>query len=150
MCQRNGLVSAGCPSAGFTLIEVLVVAACVGVLAMLAYPSYTESVRRAARSNAQADLMMITQVLEKRYAGSHRYGADDGEFSGADGLPLTQSPRIGEARYLITGVVSEGGQGYTVQARPQGPQAGDRCGMLGIRHTGAQMPTLGTDGRPCW
>src|SRR5690606_38437772 len=99
---------------------------------------------------AQADLMTIAQTLERRYAINHRYVAADGGFSGVDALPIAQSPRAGAARYLITGTAGEDGQGYVVQASPQGSQAEDSCGTLGIRHTGAQTPALGTDGRPCW
>jgi type IV pilus assembly protein PilE len=136
--------------AGFTLIELLVVLACIGILAALAYPSYADSIRRAARAEAQAQLMEIAQTLERRYANRHHYAAADGAFSGPDALAMTQSPGTGVARYLITGAAIEGGQGYWVQARPQGPQSADPCGTLGIRHTGAKTPMQGTDGRACW
>jgi len=150
MSPRGGAARSGCRGAGFTLIELLVVLACIGILAALAYPSYAESIRRAARAEAQAQLMAVAQTLERRYAIRHHYAATDGTFSGPDALAIAQSPGTGAARYRITGAATEGGQGYWVQAHPQGPQSADRCGTLGIRHTGAKTPVQGADGRACW
>lgn len=153
MRQRGGHVmgamEAGAQS-GFTLVEVLVVAVCVCVLAMMAYPSYIGVMRRAARAEAQSELMVIAQELERRFSIGHRYAAADGSLTGTDALPVVRSPRTGAVRYLIEGIASEGGRAYVVQARPQGAQANDGCGILGISHTGARTPELGADGRPCW
>lgn len=135
---------------GFTLIEVMVVVAIIGILTALAYPSYQEYVRRTARADAQSDLAQVVQGLERRYTLNNRYAAADGAFAGADALTITQSPRSGNARYLITGVANTSGRGYVVTATPQGSQAGDTCGTMTISHNGAQTPAVGTDGRPCW
>ena len=42
---------------GFTLIELMIVVAVVAILSSIAYPSYTEYVRRGHRAEARAGLL---------------------------------------------------------------------------------------------
>jgi type IV pilus assembly protein PilE len=53
---------------GFTLIEVMIVVALIGILAALAYPSFVDSIRKARRGDAQQGLMEAAQKLETFYA----------------------------------------------------------------------------------
>lgn len=46
---------------GFTLIEIMVVAVIVAILATIAYPSYQSSIRKAKRSEGHAALMQLMQ-----------------------------------------------------------------------------------------
>ncbi len=98
---------------GFTLIELMVVVAVIGIIASIALPSYTEHVRngrRAAALSAVADL----QLQQERWRAERTtYGAT------AD---LTM-PEASE--YYTYAVV--GGAGYTVTATPK---ATDTCGVL--------------------
>ena len=50
---------------GFTLIELMIVVAIVGILSAVAYPSYTEYVRRGHRADARAGLLQAQQWLER-------------------------------------------------------------------------------------
>ena len=45
---------------GFTLIELMIVVAIVGIIAAIAYPSYRDSVMRAQRSDAMATLARLS------------------------------------------------------------------------------------------
>jgi len=80
--NRNGIASmkrgAAVPvsALGFSLIELMVVVAIIGLLAALAYPSYLEQVRKGHRAKGQALLMELAQrqqnflMIRRRYASS--------------------------------------------------------------------------------
>jgi type IV pilus assembly protein PilE len=59
---------------GFTLIELMIVVAVVGILAAIAYPSYMDSVRKSRRSDAINDLSAIALAQEKWRANHTTYG----------------------------------------------------------------------------
>lgn len=60
---------------GFTLIEVMIVVAIVGILAAIAIPSYTESVRRGARADARASILTVMQQQERFFTQNNTYAA---------------------------------------------------------------------------
>ncbi|GAA6140726.1 type IV pilin protein [Hydrogenophaga sp. 5NK40-0174] len=135
--------------AGFTLIEVMIVAAVVAILAAVAYPAYEDSRRRAARADVQSDLMELAQASERFFSQNNRY--DQTRAGAAYVLPFTQSPRSGVGlKYNILFVTAAAGQTYTLQAVPVGKQVADVCGTLTINQLGVSTPALGTNGRPCW
>ena len=76
---------------GFTLIEMVIVVAIAGILAAIAFPSYQNSVRKTRRTNAEADLVQLSQFMERIYTenGSYMRGG------ASPALPFTVSPQDG-------------------------------------------------------
>jgi type IV pilus assembly protein PilE len=61
---------------GFSLLELLVVLVIVGILASVAYPSYVDSVRKANRSEAIAELQNILAAQERYFLRNKTYAKD--------------------------------------------------------------------------
>ncbi len=71
--QNRQLLRGGGCNAGFTLIEVMVVCAIVGILAGVAYPSYQNSIRKTKRAEGRAALMQLMQQQERFYSQHNAY-----------------------------------------------------------------------------
>jgi type IV pilus assembly protein PilE len=126
---------------GFTLVEIMIVVAIVGILASIAYPAYVDHVRRAARSDAKAVLMETAQFMERYFTTNNTYlGA--ALLSGVSPKGASGSG----VKYNISFSAGPSAAGFTLQAAPTGVQSGDSCGTLTLSNTGAQTPS--TAG--CW
>lgn len=58
---------------GFTLIELMIVVVIIGILAAIAYPSYSQWVTETRRSDAQAALMDLAAKLERYFSQCNSY-----------------------------------------------------------------------------
>jgi type IV pilus assembly protein PilE len=73
---------------GFTLIELMIVVAIVGILAVVALPSYQQYVERSRRSDGQALLQSAMAHQESYYGQYLKYAENVGQLVGQDGGTL--------------------------------------------------------------
>lgn len=146
ICKRDAKMSSR-NSAGFTLIELMIVVAIIGIIAAIAYPSYRNNVMATHRANAQADLMKLAQWMERKYV-QQDYSYQDG--GSAPTLPQTRSPQDGAKMYDLT-VTTTSKNEFELKAAPAGGQTDDKCGTLTLNQAGAKTATKGGSAvNDCW
>lgn len=140
---------------GFTLIELMITVAVIGILAAVAYPSYTSYIVRANRSAAQSFMFAVNNKQEQYMLDARRYAA--GATALAD-MGMTVPADV-SSRYTITLACTmptavgnctalAGAPTYLITGTPIGAQlASDtRCGTLTLSNLAAKTPA--TSG--CW
>ena len=59
--------------AGFTLIELMIAVAIIGILLAIAVPSYRDYIVKASREAAKTELMQLANIQEKIYLNANSY-----------------------------------------------------------------------------
>ena len=136
-------------SRGWTLTEMLVCLALLGILAALALPAYQEQQQLARRSDGQAALLQL-QTDQARWRSMH-----DGHAQTLTALGWTSElSRLGHYRIRL---IESTADTYTAQAVAVGAQAADHaCTPLQLRWQGSAHVVLGAGASPesdvarCW
>ncbi|MFP4245350.1 MAG: type IV pilin protein [Ectothiorhodospira sp.] len=120
-------------SKGFTLIEVMITVAIIGILAAIAYPSYTRYVERTQVSDGKVALSEAAQRLERCYTSTLTYEDCDIAAESPEGF-YTLAVDADASSYTLTATGADG----RVAAE------GAECHQLTLDHRGERGPEA------CW
>jgi len=107
---------------GFTLIELMIVVAIIGILAAIAYPSYQRYSTQARRSDAQIALTRLANDMEKFYSDCNRYPTSltaTRDCTVNFGLARSNALSL-EQHYLLSIALNASATTYTLTADPNG------------------------------
>ena len=145
-------------SAGFTLVELLIAVAIVGILAAIAYPSYIGSITKTKRRAAEVCLSSFATHMERYYTTNLRYDRDTAGVAITSaaltglGLDCASADNTGKSYSYTFAAGSPTATTYTLQAVPNAQQAARdaRCGTLTLTQAGVRGITGTTSVAQCW
>jgi len=125
---------------GFTLIEIMIVIAIIGIVITIAAPSYTEYLKKGRRAEVVSLLSEQAQILERFYTRNNVYTGVTGLSAGNDFYTLT--PTITDQTFVLTATRKSGTSMST-----------DKCGDFTLTNTGVRSMNNATTGlttKDCW
>lgn len=123
---------------GFSLVELMIALAIIGILAAIAYPGYSSHMKKTRRNMAASCLQENAQYFERWYTSKLTYKGASAQACGQDIEPF----------YTVT-ESNVDDRTYTLSAEPKGAQAKDKCGTLKLNEKGQrEFSEEGATG--CW
>lgn len=126
--------------AGFTLIELMIVVAIIGIISAIAYPSYQEYVLRGNRSEGQAFLNDAAARQERYYAQNNTYADTAAKLGYANN-------NSSSSKYTLA-ISNVSATTYTLTATPA--RTDSKCGNLTLNQAGTKGESGSGTLADCW
>ena len=123
---------------GFTLLELLIVVAIMGILVMVAYPSYQNSVIKGNRASAKAFMMDVSQREAQYLLDKRSYVAATDHTQLQSNLGATVPNEVSRYYNVSVSIGAGNPPSYTIRAEPKSGTSQYKDGWIQLDSTGAK------------
>jgi len=134
---------------GFSLIELMIAVAILGIIVAVGYPAYTDQVRKSRRAEGMGELLDLADRMERFYSDKGTYAGASLGNAGTDIYTTTTAKG-----YYTLSINSQTATDFSVSAAPttKGGQNRDKCGTFTLTGQGTKSITTssGYTNDMCW